>query len=177
MKTLTTKFWKDEGGAIVSAELIIIATILILGLITGLSTLQTAIVNEFVDLAWSLRCLNQSYLFRGFTGCKAVTAGSAFTSNNNFNNCLFVGNDLGIGLGGLGGGFGGGFGGGGIGGGGFVGGGGGGYVGGETSTPAPAVRTPQAQPCPVENCPHDSSCPVHSLPMQAPGAYITPAPR
>lgn len=74
-------FSRDEAGFIVSAELVLIATILVIGMIVGLSEVQTAVVHELNDVANSIGSLNQSYSFRGFTGCKAVTVGSKFQDN------------------------------------------------------------------------------------------------
>ena len=45
------KFWNDEAGVIVSAEIVLVATILVLGLIVGLAELQSSIVAELSDLA------------------------------------------------------------------------------------------------------------------------------
>jgi Flp pilus assembly pilin Flp len=42
--------WDDEDGVILSAELVLIGTILILGMIVGLVGLQTAVVAELSDL-------------------------------------------------------------------------------------------------------------------------------
>jgi Flp pilus assembly pilin Flp len=78
------RLWTDEGGAILSAELILIMTILVIGLIVGLKTLQDAVVTELADVAQAIGALNQSYSFTGFqdTGCGttlAMTPGSSFT--------------------------------------------------------------------------------------------------
>lgn len=71
-------FWNDEAGFIVSAELVLIATILVIGLIVGLSEVQAAVVAELNDISCAIGSLNQSYIFKGFTGCKAATVGSSF---------------------------------------------------------------------------------------------------
>lgn len=76
----------DEAGFIISAELILIATILVIGLIVGLSEVQHAVVSELNDVSEAIGCLNQSYLFTGFSkrktqngGFAAVTSGSAYS--------------------------------------------------------------------------------------------------
>ncbi len=46
--------WDDEDGVILSAELVLIGTILILGMIVGLVGLQTAVVAELSDLGNSI---------------------------------------------------------------------------------------------------------------------------
>lgn len=76
----------DEAGFIVSAELVLVATILVIGLIVGLSEVQHAVVAELNDVAEAIGSLNQSYLSSGFaafkadgTTVKSSTVGSAFT--------------------------------------------------------------------------------------------------
>jgi len=78
------EFWQDESGFVVSAELVLIATILILGLIVGLSSIQHAIVSELNDVGNATGNVNQSYWYTGFSkeklndnGMSAYTRGSA----------------------------------------------------------------------------------------------------
>ena len=86
MISLAAQLWRDERGFVVSAELVIIATVLVLGLIVGMSCLQTALVGEFKDLAFAMSSLNQSYHVAGVRGCvsrfgfgdAAWTSGSAY---------------------------------------------------------------------------------------------------
>lgn len=126
-------FWKDDAGFLISAELVIIATLLVIGLVVGLVEVQNAVVSELNDVGEAIGSLNQSYYFHGhrsigggwFGGrLKSFTAGSAFvdrTDAGDLNQCsiscigptpevpkLGVGVP-GIGVGGFGGGFGGGF--------------------------------------------------------------------
>ena len=75
----------DEAGFIISAELVLVATLLVIGLIVGLSEIQHAIVSELNDVADAIGKLNQSYSFNGFSkqnntkgGVSAFTRGSAF---------------------------------------------------------------------------------------------------
>ena len=81
---MLTKLFNDETGFIVSAELVLIATILVIGLVVGLSEVQHAVVSELNDVADAIGELNQSYSFSGFHkrdfGCviHAVTFGSDF---------------------------------------------------------------------------------------------------
>ena len=72
------KLLNDEAGFIVSAELVLVATLLVIGMIVGLSEVQTAVVHELNDVANAIGCLNQTYSFRGFHGCKSITVGSQF---------------------------------------------------------------------------------------------------
>lgn len=70
-------FASDEAGFIVSAELILIATLLVIGLIVGLSEVQHAVVSELNDVAEAIGCLNQSYTFSGFSKDKSFGGGTA----------------------------------------------------------------------------------------------------
>ena len=78
--------WNDERGFIISAELVLIGTLCVLGLITGLTLVRDSVAGEFTDIAAAMRSLDQSYYFSGFRarksygcgGCKAWTAGSCF---------------------------------------------------------------------------------------------------
>ena len=76
----------DENGFIVSAELVLIATLLVIGLIVGLSEVQHAVVQELNDVGEAIGELNQSYCFSGFHaykdhGCGSFVAGSAFSDH------------------------------------------------------------------------------------------------
>ncbi|WP_240928047.1 hypothetical protein [Thalassoroseus pseudoceratinae] len=67
---LVRQFCHDENGFIVSAELVIIATLLVIGLVVGLSEVQHAVVSELNDVGDAIGQLNQSYYFGGFLGRK-----------------------------------------------------------------------------------------------------------
>ena len=76
--------WQEEEGFIISAELVLVATILVIGLIVGLSEVQHAVVNELNDVGEAIGSVNQSYSYSGFSkvddrNLHAATAGSAFT--------------------------------------------------------------------------------------------------
>lgn len=86
---LLRALWNDEAGFIISAELVLIATLCVLGLVAGLTLVRDAVGGEFSDIACALRSLDQSYSYSGFRawkrcgyGCgttKAYTAGSFFS--------------------------------------------------------------------------------------------------
>jgi Flp pilus assembly pilin Flp len=74
------RFWEDECGAILSAELVLVMTILVIGMIVGLKALQDAVVNELGDVAAAIGALNQSYSFTGVQQSGfSMTSGSQFT--------------------------------------------------------------------------------------------------
>lgn len=72
---LVKRLWSDEAGFIVSAELILIATIVVIGLLVGLAAVRDGIVSELSDVAGALQDVNQSYSIDGVVGHNANTAG------------------------------------------------------------------------------------------------------
>ncbi len=78
MTKLAIALLNDEAGFIVSAELILIATILVLGLVVGLSEVAHSVNGELNDVGAAIGSVNQSYTFSGFTGTKGKLVGSKF---------------------------------------------------------------------------------------------------
>ncbi len=68
----------DEAGFIVSAELVLIATIGVLGLTVGLSELSLNVNNELEDVGSAFAAVNQGYSASGFSGHKGRSSGSRF---------------------------------------------------------------------------------------------------
>ena len=78
------QMWNEESGAVLSAEIVLIVTILVIGLIVGLKSLRDAVVSELADVAQAVSNLNQTYSFGGVRGHKARTEGSTFTDRTDF---------------------------------------------------------------------------------------------
>ena len=76
--------WNDEAGFIVSAELVLVATILVIGMITGLTSVRDAVITELADVGGAIGAINQSYNFGGASAHCATTAGSTFTDFRDF---------------------------------------------------------------------------------------------
>jgi hypothetical protein len=76
---LLQRLWSDEAGFIVSSELVLIATVLVIGLLVGLATVREQLVQELGDVADAISEINQSYSFSAITGHHSSTAGSLFT--------------------------------------------------------------------------------------------------
>ncbi len=81
---MLSKFWNDEAGFVVSSELVLIGTILVLGVVVGLATVRDQVVQELGDLALAISNINQSYSFSGVTGHTSSTAGSVFSDLTDF---------------------------------------------------------------------------------------------
>lgn len=83
--------WNDEAGFIVSAELVFIATLLVIGLIVGLSEVQHAVNEELNDVGEAIGCLNQSYGFTGFCAKKRDGTPGVFGGDSSaVFGCVFV---------------------------------------------------------------------------------------
>jgi Flp pilus assembly pilin Flp len=76
MRAHLSSLWRDEAGFIVSAELVLLGTLLVVGLIAGLSCVQEAVIGEYQDVAGAIRSLDQSYAFSGMQGCISPQCGS-----------------------------------------------------------------------------------------------------
>jgi Flp pilus assembly pilin Flp len=81
---LLHRLWKDQRGFVISTELVLIAVLLVIGLIAGLTTLRDQVVQELGDLAAAIGSINQSYSFSGVTGHSSSTAGSVFADRTDF---------------------------------------------------------------------------------------------
>ena len=68
----------DENGFVVSAELVLVSTICVLGMIVGLSELALNINNELEDVGSAFQSIQQSYHADGTSGHKGCTIGSSF---------------------------------------------------------------------------------------------------
>ena len=83
MHTLNS-LWKDEAGFVVSAELVLIATILVLSLVVGLSEVANGVNEELEDVGSAIGSLNQTMRYSGFSGHKGAIAGSSFHDGPDF---------------------------------------------------------------------------------------------
>jgi hypothetical protein len=76
--------WNDESGVILSAEIVLVGTILVLGMIVGLVELQCSVIAELSDLSSAIGNFDQSFQVSGFASekgqgnYKARTFGAAY---------------------------------------------------------------------------------------------------
>ena len=84
-------FLNDESGVIISAELVLVLTICVIGVIVGLSHVVVAVNQELTDVAKAIGSLNQSFKYTGFKCCThgadpvkstSNTPGSAFSDGS-----------------------------------------------------------------------------------------------
>lgn len=77
--TLINELWQDESGSVVSAELVLLGALGIVGVGIGASAVSDSVDAELEEAAMSIRGIDQSYSILGFRGCGAWTAGSSYT--------------------------------------------------------------------------------------------------
>ena len=90
---LVKQLWYDENGAAISAELVAVSTVGVLGAVAGMDVMAEAVNAEFVDLAQAIRSLNQNYSIGGYSfsttnsstngsvSAKTMVGGSSFTQS------------------------------------------------------------------------------------------------
>ncbi|MDZ4687912.1 MAG: branched-chain amino acid aminotransferase [Planctomycetaceae bacterium] len=78
MTSLAARLLNDEAGFIVSAELVLVATISVLAMVVGLSEVAHNINNELEDIGSAFGNMTQTYQVYGTSGHKGSTEGSCF---------------------------------------------------------------------------------------------------
>ena len=84
MKNLLTRFLRDDAGFVISSELVLVATILVIGMIAGLTTLRDGVVQELGDVSTAIGAVSQTYVYNGVDGHTSGTAGSTFLDQTDF---------------------------------------------------------------------------------------------
>jgi hypothetical protein len=74
--------WRDEAGFVISTEMTMVASVLVIGLTAGAVTIRDQVVQELADTAMAISSFNQSMSFSAVTGCNASTAGTDFADHN-----------------------------------------------------------------------------------------------
>lgn len=88
MTQLFTRLYHDEAGFVVSAELVLVATIAVLAMVVGLSEVASSITQELEDVSCAFGSLNQSYQYRGIQGHNGYnTVGSCFLDLADYCDC------------------------------------------------------------------------------------------
>lgn len=78
MRKLLREFWGDEGGAVVTAEAALLATLGVAAVTAGGKMAAESVNDELRETARAMRSLDQSYWYQGFHSCTAATAGSCY---------------------------------------------------------------------------------------------------
>ena len=94
MYVLLTSLMKDEAGFIVSAELVMIATLAVLAMAVGLSEVAFNINNELQDVGRAFGSMNQSFNLQGQTNGMGSSGGSSFNNSSNSGSDIQAGSSL-----------------------------------------------------------------------------------
>lgn len=78
MRNLMLKLWNDDRGALVATEWVFVSTILVVGVVAGLKSVQQSVNAELADMADAIGALSQAYSYGGVSGCAASSNGSVF---------------------------------------------------------------------------------------------------
>jgi hypothetical protein len=78
------RLWIDEAGFVISSELVLVATILVIGMIVGLTELRNQVVQELCDVAVAIGRVSQSFSYSAVAGHTAATAGSGFQDKRDY---------------------------------------------------------------------------------------------
>src|SRR5262249_17906233 len=82
VRRLLKRLWNDDRGALIATEWVFVATLLVLGIITGLIAVRQAVLSELTEFSSTVIALNQSFSFAGQSNCLSSTAGSAAEDDN-----------------------------------------------------------------------------------------------
>lgn len=94
------RFWKEEQGAVVSAEIMLIATVLVIGVLIGLKSVRDSVVSELADVAQAFSQVNQRFTLSGWNswgnqhgrnwGGNAWDSGDDWGGSNQTAGCIHV---------------------------------------------------------------------------------------
>nr|WP_082708407.1 hypothetical protein [Marinobacterium profundum] len=65
---------KKQGGFVMTTELVLLVTVMVMGMVVGLVTMRDAVTAEMEDVAEAIGALDQSYAFNGMLNAES-TAG------------------------------------------------------------------------------------------------------
>ena len=69
------KLLNDEAGFIVSAELVLVLTVGVLGMVVGLASMRDSLLGELNDLSAAFGALDQTYSYRAVGKAAGTTKG------------------------------------------------------------------------------------------------------
>ncbi len=83
-KNILVQLFNDDAGFIVSAELVLVATIAVLAMLVGLSEVSENVNQELEDVASAFGSICQTYEVKGSQGHKGAVNGSTFTDKADY---------------------------------------------------------------------------------------------
>lgn len=75
---IANKLWKDEKGFIVSSELVLLASVILIPLLVGMQTVRDSVVQELGDVGQAIGSVAQTYWYGGVVGHCSYVVGSRF---------------------------------------------------------------------------------------------------
>lgn len=81
---LLQRLWHDEAGFVLTTEMTMVASVLVIGLTAGAVTIRDQLVQELADVSMAISSFNQSFSYAGVTACNASSAGTNFIDGNDF---------------------------------------------------------------------------------------------
>lgn len=94
MNALLNNLMNDEAGFIVSAELVMIATLGVLAMAVGLSEVAFNINNELQDVGRAFGSMNQSFNIQGQSNAWGGNGGSSFNNTTNHGSDIQAGSHI-----------------------------------------------------------------------------------
>ena len=70
--------WRDENGFIVSSELVLLASVILIPLLVGMQTVRNSVVQELADVGQAIGVVSQTYWYSGVAGRFSYASGSRF---------------------------------------------------------------------------------------------------
>ena len=84
LKRIIRTFARNEFGAVLSIELVVLAVIALLGLAAGAVSMTDGVISEVADIAGSVQDLNQTVNYEGVVAISSTTSGSQFADALDF---------------------------------------------------------------------------------------------
>lgn len=84
LRKFAIRLYQDDAAFVISAELVLLATVAVIGLITGMVAIRDSVVSELSDVAGAMQDLNQSYSYNRVTGHSGFTYGSSWTDRRDW---------------------------------------------------------------------------------------------
>ena len=62
--------YNDESGAIIAAEMVLVLTIAVLGMVVGITAVRDAVSQELNDISCAIGAISQTYSYTGISKAK-----------------------------------------------------------------------------------------------------------
>jgi len=80
LRKLFVRLWKDESGAVIATEYLMLGSIVALGSATGLATMRDSVADEFGEFGNAVRDTRQAYSIPKTRGGNGSAGGSVATN-------------------------------------------------------------------------------------------------